>query len=200
LHVGGRGFSVPGLDRRPRETLRGELRLRRGPLTGLFPSVMLSKFCILQVEDDSNDVFFLEHAFRKAGLIQALRVARDGQEAMEYLRGAGGFGDRTEHPLPCLVLLDLKLPRKDGFEVLGWIRKQPELNLLTVIVLTSSSRQEEIDRCYSLGANSFVVKPSELGERLEFAKLIQAYWLRFHRWPSMCAPNSRRAQLVLGGS
>ncbi len=153
---------------------------------------MVCKFCVLQVEDDSNDVFFLEHAFRNAGLTQALRVARDGQEAIDYLRGAGDFADRTRHPLPWLVLLDLKLPRKDGFEVLRWIREQPQLNLLTVIVLTSSPRQDEIDRCYSLGANSFVVKPSELRDRLEFARLIQAYWLRFHCRPSPFTPNARQ--------
>jgi CheY-like chemotaxis protein len=165
-----------------------------------FSQRMLTKVCILQVEDDSNDIFFLEHAFRNTGLAQALRVARDGQIAVDYLGGTGDFADRAQHPLPCLVLLDLKLPRKDGFEVLQWIRGQPALKPLTVIVLTSSARQEDIDRCYSLGANSFVVKPSELGERLEFAKLIQAYWLRFHRGPSLRARESMQELAVRSAS
>ncbi len=152
---------------------------------------MVSKFCILQVEDDGNDVFFLEHAFRHAGIVDLLHVVRDGHEAIDYIQGTGSFTDRARFPFPCLVLLDLKLPRKDGFEVLRWIRDQPNGRLLTVLVLTSSSRQEEIDRCYSLGANSFIVKPSELQERLELAKLIQAYWLRFHRAPSSCSGGPR---------
>ncbi len=132
----------------------------------------------MQVEDDRNDVFFLQHAFRAAGISHPVRVARDGQEAIDYLSGAGNFADRAQHPLPCLILLDLKLPRKDGFEVLAWLREQPDLRQLTVIVLTSSVRQLDIDRSYGLGANSFVVKPSQLQERVELAKLINGYWLR----------------------
>jgi CheY-like chemotaxis protein len=155
--------------------------------------------CILQIEDDGNDVFFLEHAFRTAGIAAPLRVARDGQEAIDYLSGTGAFADRARHPWPCLVLLDLKLPRKNGFEVLQWIRGQPGLALLTVIVLTSSARQEEIDRCYSLGANSFIVKPSQLEERLELAKLIQNYWLHFHRLPSAGAERVRHDPVIHHG-
>ncbi len=159
---------------------------------------MSSEFCILQVEDDGNDVFFLAHAFRNAGIADLLQVARDGQQAIDYVRGTGAFADRTKHPFPCLILLDLKLPRKDGFEVLKWIRNQEQSKLVTVVVLTSSSRQEEIDRCYSLGANSFVVKPSQLEERLALAKHIQAYWLHFHRKPSVCSADAR-LELTLRG-
>ena len=154
-------------------------------------TAMINKYSILQVEDDRNDVFFLQHAFAAAGITQPVHVARDGQIAIEYLSGMGDFADRARHPFPCLVLLDLKLPRKDGFEVLEWIRGQPNLRQLTVLVLTSSGRELDIDRSYCLGANSFVVKPSELQERIELAKLIKAYWLRFHQMPSVCSERIR---------
>jgi CheY-like chemotaxis protein len=117
-------------------------------------------------------------------------VARDGQEAIEYLSGIGEFANRARHPFPCLVLLDLKLPRKDGFEVLEWMREEPNLRGLTVIVFTSSGRATEVDRAYLLGANSFVVKPSHLEERVELAKLIKSYWLHHHRMPSVCKEKS----------
>ena len=154
---------------------------------------MTDKFCILQVEDDRNDIFFLEHAFKAAGITHPLRVARDGQEAIEYLSGAGEFANRAQYPLPCLILLDLKLPRKDGFEVLEWVRAEPNLRQLTVIVFTSSGRTADVDRAYHLGANSFVVKPSHLEERVELAKLIKSYWLRHHRMPSVCQDKAQTA-------
>lgn len=153
---------------------------------GRASSKVADQFCILQVEDDRNDVFFLEHAFRAAGVTHPLRVVRDGQEAIDYLSGAGEFSDRTRYPLPCLILLDLKLPRKDGFEVLAWIRQDPKLRLLQVIVLTSSARESDVDRAYLLGANSFLVKPSELKERVELSRLLKAYWLQYQRMPSIC--------------
>ena len=158
---------------------------------------MTDKFCILQVEDDRNDIFFLEHAFKAAGITHPLQVARDGQEAIEYLSGTGEFADRARYPLPCLILLDLKLPRKDGFEVLEWMQGEPNLRQLTVIVFTSSARAADVDRAYHLGANSFVVKPSQLEERVELAKLIKSYWLHHHRMPSVCQDKSQ-ATAALG--
>ncbi len=157
---------------------------------------MNAKFCILQVEDDRNDVFFLQHAFKAAGITHPLQVVRDGQEAIEYLSGIGQFAERARHPFPCLILLDLKLPRKNGFEVLDWVREKEDLRQLTVIVLTSSGRQVDIDRAYLLGANSFVIKPSKLEERLELAKLIKAYWLNYHRMPSLCEGGPRAADPI----
>lgn len=151
----------------------------------------MNRFCILQVEDDKNDVFFLDHAFKAAGIPHPLRVVRDGQEAIEYLSGADKFADRAKYPLPCLIMLDLKLPRKSGFEVLEWIRQQPQLKQLTVIVLTSSAQKDDIDHAYLLGANSFVVKPAHLAERNELARCIKSYWLHFHRMPSVCSDGSR---------
>jgi CheY-like chemotaxis protein len=157
---------------------------------------VLDKFCILQVEDDRNDVFFLQHAFKAAGITHPLRVVRDGQEAIDYLAGEGEFSDRARHPLPCLILLDLKLPRKDGFEVLEWVRQHPQARQLPVIVLTSSAREADVERACLLGANSFLVKPSELQERVELARLLKGYWLQYHRMPAVCAKHSQPEVLI----
>ena len=138
---------------------------------------------LLQVEDDENDVLFLEHAFKQAGIINPVHVVRDGQEAIDYLCGNGIFSDRKQYPLPCLMLLDLKLPRKNGLEVLGWIRQSPALSWLPVIVFSSSAHRQDIRRAYELGASSFVVKPSCVERRTELAKLIKGYWLEFNQAP-----------------
>src|SRR5581483_4834593 len=97
---------------------------------------------ILQVEDDQNDVFFLQKAMKKAGVENPIQVACDGQQAIDYLQGAGKFADRLQFPLPCLMLLDLKLPHVMGLDVLKWIRQQPG-PALTVLMLTASGRSEE---------------------------------------------------------
>ena len=139
---------------------------------------------ILVVEDDENDVFFLKYAFETAGIDNPLQVVRDGQEALNYLAGTGKYADRQRFPLPCLVLLDLKLPVKMGTEVLRWIRSQPHLCNLLVIVLTSSSELNDVDRAYEFGAQSYLVKPLSLEKRLEMAKAIKSYWLDLNEFPS----------------
>lgn len=156
---------------------------------------MVNEFCILQVEDDENDVFFLEHAFRTVELNYPLRVAQDGQEAMDYLSGKGRFADRARYPLPRLVLLDLKMPRKNGFEVLEWIRENPEFQFLPVIVFSSSYQPNDIDRAYQLGANAFVVKPSCLETRIDLARCIKSFWLNFNQQPACFSEKSDRAQM-----
>ena len=116
---------------------------------------------VLVVEDDSNDVLLLQRAFRKGGLTHLLQVVHDGEEAILYLSGEAPYTDRSKYPLPALMLLDLKMPRKSGLEVLDWLRKQTnELKNLPVIVLTSSRLTEDVDRAYALGANSYMAKPS----------------------------------------
>lgn len=136
----------------------------------------MNSACILQVEDDENDVFFLNHAFQKEGLCHALHVVADGQEAIDYLSGTGLYKDRALHPLPLLVLLDLKLPRTSGLEVLRWIRQQPVIHSMIVIIFSSSSQTADVQAAYELGANSFVVKPTSLESRLHFAASIKAFW------------------------
>jgi len=133
--------------------------------------------CVLVAEDDENDVLFLQRAFRQAEITTPLQVAHDGQEAIDYLAGAGRYTDREQFPLPCLVMLDLKMPRKNGMETLEWIRGQEALQALPVIMFSSSLHPEEIDKAYRLGASAFLTKPSGVTERLELAKRIKRSWL-----------------------
>ena len=114
---------------------------------------------ILLVEDDPNDVFLMKRALKGAAITNPLRIAEDGQQAIDYLTGAGQFADRTAFPVPNLVFLDLKLPYKSGFEVLEWIRTQPSMDSILVVVLTSSSEEKDIKETHRLGAKSFLVKP-----------------------------------------
>jgi CheY-like chemotaxis protein len=137
---------------------------------------------ILLVEDDDNDVYFMKRAAQQAGILHSLQVAQDGQEALDYLGGLREYADRQRFPLPYLVLLDLKLPRVMGFEVLKWIRQQPELRTSIVIVLSSSELGPDIERAYQLGANSYLVKPSTPDELTEMITRIKHYWLELNRY------------------
>lgn len=141
------------------------------------------KDCILQVEDDENDILLFEHACQRAEVVAALQVVGDGQEAIEYLAGEGRFADRERYPLPRLVLLDLKMPRKDGFEVLEWIRQHPVLKSMVVIMFTSSAQARDVSTAYELGVNSFIVKPASVDERVLFARSLYQWWCHFNLLP-----------------
>ena len=137
---------------------------------------------ILQVEDDSNDVFFFQHAMKKAGVPNPIHVARDGQQAIDYLQGAGEFADRRQFPRPGLVLLDLKLPYVTGLDVLRWIRQQPGTPVV-VVMLTASGGDEDVATAYRLGANGFLVKPSEADKLDDMVKAIGDFWLTHNALP-----------------
>ena len=137
---------------------------------------------ILLVEDNPDDVFFVKHAMNRAGMNIRVQVAKDGQQAIDYLRGIGEYRDRVNCPLPCLVLLDLKLPLVMGLEVLKWIREQPGLNGVAVLILTSSALKKDITTAYSLGANSFFVKPTSPQLLTEMLKSIKKYWLELNEF------------------
>jgi CheY-like chemotaxis protein len=137
---------------------------------------------ILQVEDDPNDVFFLQHAMKKAGVANPIHVVTDGQQAIDYLQGAGKFADREQFPLPCLVLLDLKLPYVMGLEVLKWIRQQSGMAVV-VVLLTASGEEADIAAAYRLGANGFLVKPSEASKLEGMVKAIKDFWLTHNTLP-----------------
>jgi CheY-like chemotaxis protein len=125
---------------------------------------------LLLVEDNSADVFIFNRVARKALIENPIQVARDGQEAVDYLAGNGKFADRSQFPLPGLILLDLKLPLKDGFEVLQWMRKEPALASIPVVILTSSSEPRDTERARALGALCYLLKPptpESLAELLE---------------------------------
>ncbi len=145
---------------------------------------MLADKFILLVEDDANDVFLLERAFEKAGLRNLLKTVMDGGQAIDYLSGRGVYEDREQFPLPFLLLLDLKMPGTDGFEVLQWVRAQPELARLLIVVLTSSNVQSDVDRAYELGANSYLVKPVGFEEMVNLIKRFEIYWTEINRTPS----------------
>src|SRR5215471_5369829 len=149
---------------------------------------MLNGKLILLAEDDPNDVMLLERAFEKAGLHDSLRVVQDGEMAMEYLSGRGIYADREQYPLPFLLLLDLKMPGTDGFEVLQWARNEPELKRLLIVVLTSSSLQSDVDRAYELGANSYLVKPVEFNEMVHLVQRFESYWTEINRTPTAPKP------------
>ena len=136
---------------------------------------------ILLVEDEENDVVFMEMALEKAGLMHAFQVAEDGQEAIDYLSGNGKFADRTRFPFPALVLLDLKLPLIMGMDVLKWIRDQPNLDTMVVIMLTSSQQRLDIQKACALGANSYLVKPSNPTGLEEIVDLVKRYWLQLNQ-------------------
>jgi CheY-like chemotaxis protein len=114
---------------------------------------------VLHVEDDPNDTLLLEHACRKAGVIFDLQAVSDGDQAIAYLSGLNDFSDRGKHPLPDLILLDLKMPRVSGFDVLNWLQSETSLRGVPVVVLTSSNHDADVKRAYDLGAKSYLVKP-----------------------------------------
>jgi len=149
---------------------------------------MLNGEIILLVEDDSNDVVLLQRAFQKAGLRDSIRIVRDGEQAIHYLSGEGEYSDRDRFPLPFLILLDLKMPGTNGFEVLQWIREQPSLSPLRIVVLTSSDHLRDVNRAYQLGANSFLVKPLDFQNFRSLSKMIEGYWLNTSKAPEVSRP------------
>ena len=132
---------------------------------------------ILLVEDNEDDILLIQRAFRRANLTNPLQVVRDGDQAIAYLGGEGQFHDRAAFPLPLLVLLDLKLPRRSGHEVLAWMRAQAGLRRIPVVVLTSSQEQIDVNRVYDLGGNSYLVKPVEFEALIEMARRLNLYWV-----------------------
>jgi CheY-like chemotaxis protein len=123
----------------------------------------------------------------KAGVAIPIRVASDGQEAIDYLRGAGKFADRAKFPFPCLVLLDLKLPYVMGLDVLKWIRKKVGMDL-AVLLVTASAQDADIATAYRLGANGFLVKPSEASKLEDMVKAISDFWLTHNTFPQEPPP------------
>src|SRR5438045_4400755 len=145
---------------------------------------MAARKAILVADDSEEDIFILQRAFIKAGIDVRISSVKDGQEAVDYLAGEGEFKDRTAHPLPRLMLLDLKMPKMDGFDVLRWLEKHPKLKRLPVTVLTSSDEDKDVDRAYDLGANSYVVKPGSLVGYVGLVEKLGDYWMAIHRPPT----------------
>ena len=138
---------------------------------------------ILAVEDTDDDVALIRRAFRKVGIRNPLLFVGDGEAAMEYLEGKGVYADRATYPAPALVLLDLKLPRLSGLEVLERMRAQARFAAIPVVVLTSSRHAKDLQRAYELGANSYLVKPVDFADLIAMIDALRLYWINFNEAP-----------------
>lgn len=132
--------------------------------------------CILVVEDRDDDALFLKRSLRKAGITVPVKIVQDGALAVSYLQGDDPFSDRTKFPIPSVVMLDIQLPNKNGFEVLEWLRAQPQFKHLFVAMVTVTGKIDDITRAYRLGANSFLTKPCHAEDIRELAQNFPSHW------------------------
>lgn len=147
-----------------------------------------AKTTILLAEDDPNDVFLMQRAFKKAEFSSILHVVPNGEQAIAYLSGHQEFGDRLIFPIPALILLDLKMPRRSGLEVLTWIRKQDSsIRRIPVVMLTSSKQNSDVNQAYDLGANSYLVKPVTFEKLLEQVLALGHFWLKLSQPPEIAS-------------
>ena len=145
---------------------------------------MTDQQTFLLVDDSENDLALMNIAFRRAELNSPLQVVHNGEEAIAYLAGKGRYTDRNKFPLPAVMLLDLNMPMKDGFEVLDWLREQSGLKRLSTIVLTSSLRPEDVERAFELGAHSYLVKPAALENLVAMIRCLRD-WLKLNHFPPL---------------
>jgi CheY-like chemotaxis protein len=139
-------------------------------------------FTVLLVEDDLNDIFLVKRAFKKAEIPNPLQVVTDGQEVLNYLQGKGKYADRQAYPMPKLIVMDIRMPLQNGFDVLEWIKRDGQaLRCIPVVIVSSSEDPHDINRAYALGANAYMIKPVDY---IEVEKLFQAIT---HYWGSECA-------------
>ena len=141
----------------------------------------MDNFTILIAEDDPNDVMLLELAIRKNGIRNPVKVVRDGEEAIEYLEGKGQYKDRERFPFPSVIISDVKMPRRNGLEVIEWVRRHPRCSIIPIVMLSGSRIQNDVLSAYKLGANSYFTKPSTLDELSDLLKLAFEYWTRSER-------------------
>lgn len=132
-------------------------------------------FDILVAEDNADDLFLLQEAFKKSGLGDCLHSVSNGIEVCAYLQGRGSYADRTAHPFPHILLLDLNMPRMNGFEVLEWLRKEPPNSRLMVYVFSASARDGDVERAYELGAKGYITKPTGFNELLAFVSALSQW-------------------------
>lgn len=145
---------------------------------------MSQRHTILLVEDNPVDILLMQRAFRNETFTNtSLQIVRDGDAAVFYLNGDGEYSERDRYPLPAIILLDLKLPRRSGHEVLVWLKQQPELKRLPVVMLTSSKETLDVKRAYDLGVNSYLVKPLGFASLLEMMQSFNEYWLNYTELP-----------------
>ncbi|HYE30362.1 MAG TPA: response regulator [Methylomirabilota bacterium] len=141
---------------------------------------------ILLVDDNPHDVVLIRLAFRKVGIIDTIQLVKNGGDAMRYIKGEGPYRDRSQFPPPTLVLLDLKMPQTSGFDVLNWIRNQPELESLVVVVMSGSRNDSDIEKAYTLGANSYLVKPTRFEDLVKMMESLK----------DSCGPRKRGSRVM----
>ena len=147
---------------------------------------------ILLVEDVDADARLLRRAFEKADVQSTLVAVQDGAEAIAYLLGQGAYRDRSLYPRPGMMILDIKMPQRDGFEVLDWTRRQqPAFRRLPIVVLATSCASHDVDRAYELGANSYLCKPQRPREWLDLAEAFKNYWIHANEDPDPIRGNSQ---------
>jgi CheY-like chemotaxis protein len=151
----------------------------------MLDSIAPGRPTLLVVEDNEDDIFFIQRIFNSIGARCTVKFARDGLEAIDYLAGKQPFSDRQKHPVPSLILMDLKMPRMSGFEVLEWMQRQPEIKLIPTIVVTSSTLQEDVTRAYRLGANAVMNKPVDKDTLTEMLKTFHLYWTDYVEMPEV---------------
>jgi len=146
---------------------------------------MSESHTILIVEDNPTDVMLIRRALARLKIANPVQVIADGDRAVDYLSGHDDYADRMQFPLPALILLDLKLPRRSGLEVLEWLRRQEGLRRVPVVMLTSSRQSDDVNRAYDLGANSYLVKPVEFDGLQEMLGTINTYWIDWNEKPDI---------------
>jgi CheY-like chemotaxis protein len=149
---------------------------------------MPERALILLAEDDEDYVHLMRQAFTRANIPNPIHVVWNGEEAIWYLKGVGKYSNRDEYPLPELLLLDIKMPRVNGFEVLKWVRQEPSLASLRVLVLTSSDELRDVNQAYQMGANSFLLKPNDFQDSVQLGRLITDFWLKASKSPEISRP------------
>ena len=132
---------------------------------------------VLAAEDEETDALILRLAFEKAGVANPLTIVGDGQEVIDYLTGISAPNERAAHPLPALLTLDMKMPRRNGFDVLAWLRARSDLENIPAVVISSSSDEADIEKARSLGARDYFVKPHHIGDFIAIVHTLQSRWL-----------------------
>jgi CheY-like chemotaxis protein len=139
---------------------------------------------ILLVDDSENDMVLMRAAFEKAGFDIGIQEVHNGAEAISYFKGEGVYSDRQKYGLPSVVLLDLNMPLKNGFEVIAWVRSQPAFTGLPIVVMTSSMRPEDVKKAFELGASSYLVKPINIDELAAMVSCLRQ-WIRINHFPPL---------------
>jgi CheY-like chemotaxis protein len=155
---------------------------------------IMHKSCVLLAEDDQNEVYLFQHAYEEANITAPLHIVRDGQEAIEYLSGTGRFADRSAYPIPTLIVTDFRMPRKNGIELLQWVRAQPGFRSLPVIMHSSSAYGADVELAYMSGVNAFIVKAAFMDLRITLANTIKDFWLGMNCPPMICSEGVERAR------